>query len=114
MPRDDRMGSTIEINDTLKLTPAEGLPATLRVGELHTFRKAGRRLYHLAPTRVFLVHDVEGRWNYLGHAHILELTIDAVRDETRGSYRITRLYPPALAAEFNRSEAPPGKGLPPA
>ncbi|MCE9616548.1 MAG: hypothetical protein K8T26_19915 [Lentisphaerae bacterium] len=105
------MGSTIELNDTLKLTPAEGLPVNPQVGQVYEFRKDGRRLYHLAPTRVFLVEDRAGRWNYLGHAHVLELTIDAERDQTRGKYRITQLYPPDYAMLANQYEAPAGKGL---
>lgn len=105
------MGSEIEINDTLKLTPAEGLPADPREGATYTFQKAGRRLYHLAPTRVFLVEDRAGAWNFIGHAHVLSLTLDAEHDQTHGRFRITTLYPRDYAALANRYDAPPGRGL---
>ncbi len=105
------MGSQLEINDTLKLTPAEGLPVDPQVGPVYAFKKDGRRLYHLAPTRVFLVEDRAGRWNYLGHAHVLELTVDAEQNQTRGKFRITQLYPPDYARLVNQHDAPPGKGL---
>lgn len=105
------MGSQIELNDTLKLTPAEGLPADPQVGPVYEFHKDGRRLYHLAPTRVFLVEDRDGKWNYLGHAHVLELTIDAEHNQTRGKYRITQLYSPDYARLANQHDAPPGMGL---
>jgi hypothetical protein len=105
------MGSTIELNDTLKLTPAEGLPTDPQMGPVYAFQKSGRRLFHLAPTRVFLVEDRAGRWNYLGHAHVLELTIDAEHDQTRGRFRITQLYPRDYAALANQHDAPPGRGL---
>ena len=105
------MGSTIELNDTLKLTPVEGLPVDPQVGQVYAFQKDGRRLYHLAPTRVFLVEDRDGKWNYLGHAHLLELTIDAEKNQTRGKFRITQIYPRDYARLANQYEAPAGKGL---
>lgn len=105
------MGSSIELNDTLKLTPAEGLPPDPQVGHVYEFLKTGRRLYHLAPTRVFLVEDRTGQWNFLGHAHVLELTIDAEQNQTHGRYRITQLYPRDYAALANQHDAPPGRGL---
>ena len=104
------MGSQLEINDTLKLTPAEGLPSDMQVGQVYTFKKDGRRLYHLSPTRVFLVEDRDGLWNFIGHAHVLELTLDAEQNQTRGKYRITRIYPPDFARMANQHEAPQGKG----
>lgn len=105
------MGSPIEFNDTLKLTPGEGLPPDPQEGPVYEFCKDGRRLYHLAPTRVFLVEDVNGKWNYIGHAYVLELTLDAERDQTRGKYRITRLYPRDYAMLANQHDAPPGRGV---
>ncbi|MCE9615821.1 MAG: hypothetical protein K8T26_16245 [Lentisphaerae bacterium] len=103
------MGSPLEINDTLKLTPAEGLPPSPAEGQRYTFRKAGRRLYHLAPTRVFLVEDRAGTWNFIGHALVVALTIDAERDETRGTFVLSRLYPREYAQRLNLYETPPGK-----
>lgn len=103
------MGSQIEINDTLKLTRLEGLPAEPCEGAVYEFRKRGRRLYHLAPARVFLVEETGVGWNYLGHAHVLELTLDAEQDETRGRYRVVALYPRDYALLVNRHEAPAGR-----
>ncbi len=105
------MGSTIEINDTLKLNRDEGLPQEPKLGETYAFRKAERRLYHLKPTRVFLVEERQGLWNFIGHAEIIELTIDAAKDETRGKFRITKIYSRDYAQTINKHEAPAGKGL---
>jgi hypothetical protein len=105
------MGSQIEFSDTLKLSRGEGLAADPQEGRTYEFRKDGRRLYHLAPTRVLLVEDVNGQWNYIGHAHVLELTLDAEHDQTRGRYRIIKVYPRDYAMLANRHDAPPGKGL---
>ena len=104
------MGNTIEINDTLKLTPEEGLPLRPEEGRPYEFRKAGRRLYHLKPVRVFLVEDRGGKWNFIGQAQVTELTIDAERDETRGRFVIAKLYPRDYAALMNRHDAPDGRG----
>jgi hypothetical protein len=105
------VGSKIEINDTLKLTADEGLPSAPKLGEIYSFYKAERRLYHLKPTRVFLVEDKEGLWNFIGHAQILELTIDAVKEQTRGRFVITKIYDRTYALTLNKIEAPAGKGL---
>ena len=106
------MGSVIEINDTLKLTREEGLPPAPKLGETYRFHKSERRLYNLKPTRVFLVEERNGFWNYIGHAQIAELTIDAEKNETRGSFTVTKLYSREEAALLNKTEAPDGKGLP--
>ena len=104
------MGSSIEINDTLKLKRGEGYPPDIREGCEYTFSLPGRRLFHLKPVRVFLVEEIEGRWNFVGQALILEQTIDAEQDITRGRFRVTSLYPKDYAALMNRHEAPKGKG----
>ena len=49
--------------------------------------------------------------NAIRYRHV-ELTIDAAKDETRGTFRITQLYPRDYASMLNRYEAPVGKGLP--
>jgi hypothetical protein len=104
------MGSTIEINDTLKLTLEEGLPLNPEEGRVYEFRKAGRRLYHLTPARVFLVEDRGGKWNFVGQAQVAELTIDAGRNETRGRFVLSKLYPRRYAELMNQHDAPEGKG----
>ena len=104
------MGSSIEINDTLKLKRGDGFPPDVREGCDYTFSLPGRRLFHLKPVRVFLVEEIEGRWNFVGQALILEQTIDAERDVTRGRFVVTSLYPRDYVALMNRHEAPAGKG----
>ncbi|WP_129648811.1 hypothetical protein [Peristeroidobacter agariperforans] len=104
------MGHLIELNDTLKLKRGAGFPAELRVGGVYDFSIAGRRLYNLKPTRVFLVEEIDGRWNVVGHAMILRQTIDAVTDRTSGQFEISQLYPPEYAKLVNRFDAPAGKG----
>ncbi len=69
------MGSFIEINDTLQITTEQGFPPELKL-EKHRkkpfkaqdftdrtfkFSKPGLRVFHPAPTRVFLVHNINGR-----------------------------------------------------
>ena len=103
------MGSIVEFNDTLKL-PGEDLPKQLAVGMDCVFRRPGVRIFHPVPVRVFLVEVVDGKWNFLGKATILEQTIDAVKHETRGVFRIQSLYPDAVRKIMNQHEAPEGKG----
>lgn len=105
------MGSFIEINDTLKLTAAEGFPAQVELGGRYSFRKSGRRLFHLRPVRVFLVEEIAGKWKMWGHALIDELTIDAVRDETAGVFEVSLLYPEEHRRVLTEFGAPAGKGL---
>ena len=104
------MGNVIELNDTLKLRRGDGFPVDIRVGGVYDFAKAGRRLYHLKPTRVFLVEDIAGQWNYAGHVMILKQTIDAVHDLTTGTFEVVRLYDEAYVKLVNRFETPEGKG----
>ena len=107
-----RMGSNIEINDTLKLTAAEGFPAKLEVGGRYKFRKSGRRLFHLRPVRVFLVEEIDGKWKMWGHALLDELTIDAVRDETAGVFEVSMLYPEEHRRVLTEYGVPQGKAYP--
>lgn len=85
------MGSFIEFNDTLQITSGQGFPETLlnmethkkipitlkdvedRIFEFHDKPKA--RIYHVPPTRCFLVHNIEGKWLYWGKIIIIEQTI---------------------------------------
>jgi hypothetical protein len=106
------MGSMIEINDTLKLKRGDGFPAGIKEGGEYRFKLPGRRLFHLKPVRVFLVEEIDGKWTFVGQAMILEQTIDAEQDETRGRYVVAALYPADYAALMNKHEAPAGKGMP--
>jgi hypothetical protein len=105
------MGSCIEVNDTLKLKRGEGFPADIREGGEYAFTLPGRRLLHMKPVRVFLVEEIGGKWNFVGQALILEQTIDAERDETRGRFIVAKIYPRDYADLMNRHEAPAGKGF---
>jgi hypothetical protein len=105
------VGSHIELNDTLKLTREQGFPNEPVIGRTYDFEKPGKRLYHLKPVRVILVRDIDGRWDFVGHAQIGQLTIDADNDITRGTFVVTRIYPRDYAALCNINDAPDGKGL---
>lgn len=104
------MGSKIEINDTLKLKRHAGFPENVQVGQQYAFTIQERRLYHLKPVRVFLVEEIEGKWNFVGQAQILELTIDAVHEQTRGVFEVAKLYPRDYAKLLNTYDAPSGQG----
>lgn len=115
------MGSLIEVNDTLKISTDRGFPAGLRiedhvsgrdsaalfVGQEFSFWNEGERLYHRAPTRVFLVEEINGKWLYWGHALITEQTI--MSGKTKGVFRITKIYDPKYQFQATQNEAPEGK-----
>jgi hypothetical protein len=103
------MGSIIEFNDTLKL-PRNTLPAEVTIGREYAFQRPSLRIFHPHPVRVFLVAEVNGKWNFLGKVTILEQTIDAVKQETRGIFRVQTLYPDDVRKTMNQHEAPVGKG----
>ena len=104
------MGSSIEINDTLKLQRGVSFPKDIKLGNKYEFTISDKRLYHLSPVRVFLVEEIDGLWNYIGHAMILELTIDPIKNETRGIYEIVNLYSDEYRILANKYESPPLKG----
>ncbi len=114
------MGSYIEFNDTLQITTEQGFPKELdlkkhqktpfvekdfhnRVFEFKN--KPDMRLYHPAPIRVFLVHNINGKWLYWGHAHILEQTIHASTKTTSGKFRIVKIYDPNYQTIVTKNEA---------
>lgn len=118
------MGSYIEFNDTLQITTEQGFPVELvlerhmkdpisvnefngRIFEFHD--KPDMRLYHPAPTRVFLVHNIEGKWLYWGHVQIIEQTIDARKKTTSGRFVITKIYSPEHQREMSIQEVDAGK-----
>lgn len=104
------MGSPIELNDTLKLPRGRGFPENVEVGGVYDFTIGGRRIYNLSPSRVFLVEEVDGKWNYIGHALVLHQRIDAASETTAGRFEVTRIYPRDYAKLVNGFEAPPGRG----
>ena len=50
------------------------------------------RIYHLPPVRVFLVHNINGKWLHWGKAHIIEQTIHAETQSTSGKFKIIQIY----------------------
>ena len=121
------MQSLVELNDTLQITTEQGFPSDeldlqkhrenpLKAddfsGRVFKFRdKPGARLYHPAPVRVFLVHNINGRWLYWGKIIIIEQTITGDRAEnkkTSGKYKLLEVYDPDYQELVTKHEAPPG------
>ena len=89
------MGSSIEINDTLQITLGQGFPGDVlnrdshvqnpvtaeelkdKVFEFHG--KPGARIFQLAPVRVYLVHNIGGKWLFWGKIEVIEQTISRVQ-----------------------------------
>lgn len=117
------MGSVIEFNDSLQLTTEQGFPADLQLARhlkkpftaeqfsdrVFEFQKPNMRLFHPAPTRVFLVHNINGTWLYWGHCHILEQTIHAKTKMTTGKFVITEIYDPVHQRAMTERETRPGE-----
>ena len=118
------MGSSLEINDTLKISIERGFPKELTLeanikgtipvcvsDNIFEFWNKGRRCYNTDESRVFLVQEIppEGKWLHWGHALILEQTYDAVKKITRGKFRITKIYDVEYQRLATINEAPEGK-----
>ncbi|MEI6326899.1 MAG: hypothetical protein WCO78_02135 [Candidatus Roizmanbacteria bacterium] len=103
------MGALIEINDTLRISKAQGFPAELDIkkhlinpyplnaveGKEYEFtNKPKIRVYKIPPVRNFLVEDVDGKWLYWGLVHIIEIRHDYINQTTSGKYRIIHLNNP--------------------
>jgi hypothetical protein len=103
------MGSYIEINDTLQLTPEQGFPeelslekhlldpltAGLFTDKLFEYKdKASVRIFHAPPVRTFLVENRSGKWIYWGLIHVTETTHDLVNKTTSGKYKIIYINTP--------------------
>ena len=102
------MGSYIELNDTLQITTEQGFPKELNLeqhlkkpfnvddfkNKIFEFRKSNIRIYHAAPIRVFLAHNIDGKWLHWGKVHILEQTIHAESKTTTGKFKIIQIYSP--------------------
>ncbi|MEK6879476.1 MAG: hypothetical protein AABY22_07715 [Nanoarchaeota archaeon] len=115
------MGSTIEINDTLKISRERGFPKGLTLeghikdtkfslsylGSVFAFWNKDERLYNRAPARVFLVEEIDGKWLYWGNALVISQTIE---DEmTKGKYKIIKIYSPEFQRQMTIEESPEGK-----
>ena len=121
------MGSHVELNDTLQITTEQGFPLALDLrkhlktpfkagdfkGKVFEFRgKPGARIYHIPPTRCFLVHNIGSKWLYWGKILVVAQTISGVSSskiQTTGKYVITEIYGPAYQKEMTRHESPKGK-----
>ncbi len=117
------MGSFIEFNDTLQITTEQGFPEELNLEEhlkshltvedlgrkVYEFQKPNMRIYHPAPTRVFLVHNIDGKWLHWGKAHILEQTIHAKTQTTSGKFRIVQIYEPGYMKMKNSMDVDESK-----
>ena len=121
------MGSFVELNDTLQITTEQGFPESILVLQKHQKKpifldsvkdkifefhgKEGARIFHTAPTRVFLVHNVNGKWIYWGKIIMLEQTIkwDGKTHKTYGKYKIIQIYSPDYQIQITKNETNPGK-----
>ena len=115
------MGSEIIHNDTLQITTEQGFPEILNlekhrnnsikledVPDTFSFKKPKARIYHVPPTRVFLVHNIEGKWLYWGKILIIEQTI--TEKETTGKFKIIEIYDPEYQEMITKHECPKGLG----
>ena len=121
------MGSYVELNDTLQITTEQGFPADIldlkkhrrrpitaaqleeRVFEFHD--KPGARVFHPAPNRNFLVHNINGKWLYWGKIIMIEQTIKGETigtQTTSGKYKIIEIYDPVYQEQTTRHECPKG------
>jgi hypothetical protein len=131
------VGSRLEFNDTLQLTTAQGFPAAwldlaahqrapiaLSAVADHVFPfrdKEAARYLHLDPVRVYLAHNIEGKWLFWGQALVQSLVIEKrlAADgswqpgdwTTAGTFRIVKLYAPDYQRAFTRQESPTGKSF---
>ncbi len=120
------MGSHIELNDTLQVTTEQGFPVDILnlakhqqrrimledIGDrVFTFHKPKARIFHVPPTRNFLVQNIDDRWLYWGKIMMLEQTITSNANDvqtTSGKFRITELYDPEYQKLITQRECPEG------
>jgi len=121
------MGSYIELNDTLQITNEQGFPEDFFNLEKHKEKpitidnikgkvfefkdKPNARIFHPSPNRCFLVHNINGKWLYLGKIVMLEQTIQGETKETQttsGKYKVIQVYEPSYQEEVTKHESPEG------
>lgn len=103
------MGGMIEVNDTLRITKAQGFPEELDLeqhlktpytlkdveGKIFSFHdKPKIRIYKIPPVRNFLVEDIKGKWVYWGLIHIVAIEHDYGKEMTSGKFKIIHLNTP--------------------
>ncbi len=103
------MGSMVKMNAILKLTTEAGMPASLVVGTRHKFFLKGERIFQFHPVWVTLVHEIAGRWKFVGQAHVMKQTIDSEFHITTGEFIVTRVFPDEIAKIISDYEAPDGE-----
>ena len=122
------MVSFIELNDTLQITADQGFPVDVLNLEKHQknpitldnikdkiFEFTGKlkaRIYHPAPTRCFLVHNIDGKWLYWGKIIMLEQTIKGDEPDnqtTSGKFKIIQIYDKEYQMQITKNESPVGK-----
>lgn len=129
------MGNFVEFNDTLQITTEQGFPAdVLNLGEVNDteaafqrvkdvlFSFSGKkraRVYHLDPIWIRLVHNIDGKWLFWGHAVIQSQEISKQIGPdgkwtglwvTSGTYRIVRVFSKQEQEIVTRLESPEGAG----
>lgn len=121
------MGSFIELNDTLQITTEQGFPEALLSLEKHRknpiiledianqifefHNKPNARIFHLPPTRCFLVHNINEKWLYWGKILMLEQTIHSNSQKnqtTSGKYKIIEIYDPEYQFQITKHETAEG------
>lgn len=128
------MGTSVELNDTLLITEAQGFPSKLLSRESHVHspvkqdalsaqefkfsNKDGARIFHLDPVRVYLVENIDGKWLFWGKAFVVSQTIEKKLDAnkqwsgqwiTSGTFKIVEVFEPDYQEAFTKRESPPGK-----
>ena len=87
------MGMPCVVNSILKLSPDQGYPAQLRIGDRHTAAKSG---YRIIPMDV-PVPLVDERW--VAYADVVITTLTWEQQQTMMTYRVHRLYPEPFVAK---------------
>lgn len=121
------MGSYIELNDTLQITTEQGFPVDILnlkkhqekpiqlskvEGKIFEFKnKPNARIFHQAPNRCFLVHNINGKWLYWGKINIIEQTISGDNPDnykTSGKYKIIKIYDREYQKQITNNETSDG------
>lgn len=121
------MGSYFELNDTLQITTEQGFPEVVLNLKKHQSQpiqladvadkifefkdKPNARVFHLAPCRCFLVHNINGKWLYWGKIIMLEQTIKGStknNQTTSGKYKIIEIYDPEYQIQITKHETSEG------
>jgi hypothetical protein len=87
-------------------------------GKIFSFSKKEKaRFFQSDPVRVYLVHNLNGKWLFWGKVYIQSQSITKKLDaegnwknewETSGTFIIVDLYEPAYQEAFTKRESPAG------